>query len=67
MGSFTICYLAATVCSVRVKEGEMDGHVARMGNKKVVHRILVEQHDSERPSGGLSVVVIIRLKCVIMK
>jgi len=66
MRSFTIC-LTATVCSVRVKEGEMDGHVARKGNKERVYRILAEQYGRNRPSGRLSLVGVLRLKHVLMK
>jgi hypothetical protein len=62
MGRYVILLLGVYSVHVRLKEREMDRHVARMGN-----RILVEQHDSERPSGGFSVLVIIILKCVIMK
>jgi len=48
-----------------VKEGEMDGHVARMGIKEHIYRILVEQHNTKRLSGRLSVVGALRFKCVL--
>ena len=66
MRSFTVC-LIATVCNVRVKMGEMDGHVARMGNKEHMYKILVEQHGTTRPSRNLRIVGVLRLKRVLMK
>jgi hypothetical protein len=66
MRSFTI-FLMATVCNVLLNEGEMDGRVARMGIKERVYKILVEQHDTKRPSRRLSVVGILRLQLVLMK
>jgi hypothetical protein len=40
-------------------KGEMDGHVARMGIEERIYRILVEQHDTKRPSERLTVVVVV--------
>jgi len=45
----------------------MSGHVARMGERKVVHRVLVGNSQGERPLGDLGVDMRIILKCVFKK
>jgi hypothetical protein len=37
------------ICTLEVKEGEISGHVARMGEKRNAYRLLVGKPEGKRP------------------